>query len=83
MHHVPTGKWSYAETNVNRVASFSTSAVTLEGLDTYNASDIAADSDNRVGIRSVGRYHRFRVIPSGNWNTMIGLDVDVQPAGTR
>jgi hypothetical protein len=47
------------------------------------SSDIAADSDNRVGIRSVGRYHRFRVIPSGNWNTMIGLDVDVQPAGTR
>jgi hypothetical protein len=167
MYHLPTKRWSYAETNVNRVASFSTPSATLEGLDTYNASidalgisldsrqwiggkmvfggvrgakiisftgdpqaasivtneihsdnnatmvtlakpivdggsasvavasrfllsdtpnfgsDVAADSDNRVGIRSVGRYHRFRVTPSGSWETAISLDIDIQPAGMR
>jgi hypothetical protein len=52
--------------------------------DTPNfGSDVAADSDNRVGIRSVGRYHRFRVTPSGSWETAIGLDIDIQPAGMR
>jgi hypothetical protein len=44
---------------------------------------VAADSDNRVGIRSVGRYHRLRVIPSGSWTTAIGVDIDIQPAGMR
>jgi hypothetical protein len=167
IYHTPTKRWSYAETTANRVASFSTPGVTVEGLDAYNASidalgisldsrqwiggkmvfggvkgakiisftgnpkaasivtneihsdnnatmvtlakpivdggsasvavasrfllsdtpnfgsDIAADSDNRVGIRSVGRYHRFRVTPSGSWETAIGLDIDIQPAGTR
>ena len=167
MYHVPTKRWSYAETTVNRVSSFSTPGVTLEGLDTYNASidalgisldsrqwiggkmvfggtrgpavvsftgdpktaslvtneinadnnttmvtlakpivdggsasvsvasrfllsdtpnfntAVAADSDNRVGIRSVGRYHRLRVIPSGSWTTAIGVDIDIQPAGMR
>ena len=167
MYHLPTKRWSYAESTVDRVVPFSTPGVTLEGLDTYNASidaldisldsrqwiggkmvfggvrgakivsftgnpkaasivtneihsdnnatmvtlakpivdggsasvavasrfllsdnptfttDVAADSDNRVGIRSVGRYHRFRVIPSGSWETAIGLDIDIQPAGIR
>ena len=43
----------------------------------------AADSENRVGIRSLGRYHRVRVIPSGNWTTAIGFEVDIQQAGGR
>lgn len=44
---------------------------------------IAANSENRVGLRSLGRYHRFRVTPSGNWTTAIGVEVDVQTAGSR
>jgi hypothetical protein len=45
--------------------------------------EIAANSENRVGLRSLGRYHRLRVIPSGDWQTAIGVEVDIQPAGMR
>ena len=43
----------------------------------------AADSENRVGLRSLGRYHRLRVIPSGNWLTAIGIEMEIQSAGMR
>lgn len=43
----------------------------------------AADSDNRVSLRSFGKYHRLRVIPSGNWTTIVGVDVDTANAGRR
>jgi hypothetical protein len=46
-------------------------------------AEIPANSENRVGLRSLGRYHRLRVIPSGNWQTAIGVEVDIQPAGMR
>ena len=167
IYHIPTKKWSFAETTVNRIADIATPAVTLEGLDAYSASldalqvsldsrqwlggkllvagvsgskiitftgpsktaritsadletganmsmvtlvkpiiengsasiavdsrfnlseavsfpaEVAADSENRVGVRSLGRYHRVRVIPSGNWTTAIGFEVDIQQAGGR
>lgn len=168
MYHVPTKRWSYADTTVNRIASSSTPGVTLEGLDNVSASidalmtsldsrlwvggklqlagvtgakiitftgspktatidtnDIetgsnqsmitlvkpvvdngsgavavdsrlrldetigfnsvtAADSENRVGVRSYGRYHRVRLQPSGNnWSSAIGVDVEIQQGGTR
>jgi len=168
IYHIPTKRWSYADTGVNRVASSSTPTVTLESLDTFSASidaletsldsrlwlggklqlagvtgakiitfsgaaktaqidtsDIetserqsmitmvkpivdngsasiavtsrqrlnevvsfhavtAANSENRVGVRSYGRYHRVRTQPSGdNWSSAIGMDIEIQPAGTR
>jgi len=44
----------------------------------------AANSENRVGTRSYGRYHRVRLEPSGNnWSSAIGVDVEIQQAGTR
>ena len=44
----------------------------------------AANSENRVGLRSYGKYHRLRVQPSGNnWSTAIGVDIEIQPAGGR
>jgi hypothetical protein len=44
----------------------------------------AADSENRVSLRSSGKYHRLSVIPTGsNWSNAIGLDVDITPQGTR
>lgn len=46
-------------------------------------TSVAADSDNRVSLRSFGKYHRLRVIPSGNWTTTIGVDVDTTQAGRR
>jgi len=168
MYHVPTKRWAYADSTVNRIASSSTPAVTLDGLDNFSASldalqtpldsrlwlggklqlagvtgakiitftgpaktalidtaDIsaeqnqsmitlvkplvdngsgsvavesrlqlnatlsfpsvtAANSENRVGVRSYGRYHRVRLEPSGNnWSSAIGVDVEIQQAGTR
>jgi hypothetical protein len=44
---------------------------------------VAADSENRVGLRSLGRYHRLRVTPSGNWLTAIGVEMEIQSAGMR
>lgn len=168
MYHIPTKRWSYAETGINRIASSSTPTFTLEGLDTISGSidalgssldsrlwiggklqlagvsgakiivfsgapktatidtsDIATDanqsmitlvkpivdngsgsvavdsrlvlneqvsfptvtaasSENRVGVRSYGKYHRVRLQPSGdNWSSAIGVDVEIQQAGTR
>lgn len=168
IYHVPTKRWSYADTAINRISSSSTPGVTLEGLDSFSASidalmtpldsrlwvggklqlagvsgakivtftglpktatidtsDIqtdyqqsmitlvkpivddgsgsvavdsrlvlseqvsfpsvtAASSENRVGVRSYGKYHRVRLQPSGNnWSSAIGVDVEIQQAGTR
>jgi hypothetical protein len=45
---------------------------------------VAADSENRVSLRSNGNYHRFRVVPTGdNWKTAVGLDVDLAGQGAR
>lgn len=43
----------------------------------------AADSDNRVSLRSFGKYHRLRIVPSGNWTTVVGVDVDTIQSGRR
>jgi hypothetical protein len=44
----------------------------------------AADSENRVSIRSMGRYHQLEFTPSGdNWQTAIGADVELVPMGGR
>jgi len=45
---------------------------------------VAADAENRVGLRSVGKFHRLRVNPTGdNWQTAIGVEIESQPAGSR
>jgi len=45
---------------------------------------VAADSENRVSLRSNGNYHRFMVVPTGvNWATAVALDVDLSGQGTR
>jgi hypothetical protein len=47
-------------------------------------SNVAADAENRVSIRSNGEYHRLRLTPTGsNWETAVGLDVDVVKQGDR
>jgi hypothetical protein len=167
VYHIPTGRWSYADSTASRVAPVSTPSLTLDDLDNFSASldalsisldsrtwlggkllllgvkgsklitftgtpktatidtadieiqgrqsmvtmvkpmiddgsasaaiasrkvlnetisfssSVAASTENRIGLRSYGRYHRIRVQPSGNWTTAIGIDVDIQEAGTR
>jgi hypothetical protein len=44
----------------------------------------AASSENRVSLRSSGKYHRISVIPSGDrWSNAIGIDIDIIPQGNR
>ena len=167
LYHVNTKRWSFIDTTLNRLASYSTPAITLEGVDTYSTSidalQITLDSrfwqggklqlggirgpkivtfsgpsraatietsdlqtegvstmltlvkplidegsssvgvasrnsladaisfgsqnspssENRVGVRTVGRYHRLRFQPTGNWSTAIGADIELQQAGSR
>ena len=44
---------------------------------------IAADSDNRVSLRSNGNFHQFQVTPTGQWKNAVALDVDFQGQGVR
>lgn len=46
-------------------------------------SDVPATSENRVSLRSVGRYHRLKVKPSGDWTDMMAVTVEIQPVGGR
>jgi hypothetical protein len=42
-----------------------------------------ADAENRVSIRGVGRYHRLQLTPTGQWTNTVGIDVEMNPLGTR
>lgn len=46
-------------------------------------SSVATNSDGRSPQRSVGRYHRVKVTPSGNWTAAVGIEVDISNAGAR
>ena len=54
----------------------------LDGNISY-ASPVAADSDNRVSLRSRGKFHRLSVVPTGNWTSVVAIDVDLIPTGSR
>jgi hypothetical protein len=44
---------------------------------------VSADSEGRCSVRYAGRYIRLETIPSGNWKTALGVDVDVIAQGKR
>jgi len=47
-------------------------------------SDVPADAENRISLRSNGEYHRLRLTPTGaNWQTAVGLEVEVVKQGNR
>jgi hypothetical protein len=46
-------------------------------------SQTAADSENRVSIRGIGRYHRLQLTPTGQWTNTVGIDVEMNPLGSR
>jgi hypothetical protein len=50
---------------------------------TIFGSQSAADAENRVSIRGIGRYHRLQLTPTGSWTSAVGLDVEMNPLGTR
>ena len=54
----------------------------LDDTITYSSPAITSQ-EGRASIRSHGRYHRFRVVPTGNWTSAIGVDVDFADQGNR
>ncbi len=49
-----------------------------------NFTAVAADSENRVSLRSAGRYHRIQIVPTGaDWKNAVAVDVDVVGQGIR
>lgn len=54
----------------------------LDGNISYSTA-VAADADNRVPLRSRGRFHRISVTPTGNWTNTVGIDVDLVGTGVR
>ena len=68
----------------NGSASLSVASRKLLNQSVTYGTSTAADSDNRVSLRSAGRYHRINLIPTGAaWKTAVGVDVDVVPQGVR
>jgi hypothetical protein len=47
------------------------------------SNNVPADAENRVSMRSFGKYHRFKVSPTGLWRHAVGVDVEIMPAGGR
>jgi len=58
------------------------SRVNLDDANNFS-SPVAADDENRIGLRSAGRYHRIQTIPSGLWNFALAVDVDIATQGNR
>ena len=54
----------------------------LDGNLNYT-SPVAADSENRIPLRSRGKYHRISLTPTESWNTAVGVDVEVKAVGGR
>ena len=53
-----------------------------EGL-TYS-TPVAASDENRVALRSAGKYHRLKINPTGNnWKNAVAVDIDIAPQGGR
>jgi len=50
---------------------------------TVFGTQTAADAENRVSVRGVGRYHRLQLTPTGSWTSVVGIDVELNQLGTR
>jgi len=68
----------------NGSGSLSVASRTLLNQSVTYGTSTAADSENRVSLRSAGRYHRLKLVPTGaNWKTAVAVDVDITPQGVR
>ena len=68
----------------NGSGSLSIASRTLLNQSVTYGTSTAADSENRVSLRSAGRYHRLNLVPTGsNWKTAVAVDVDITPQGVR
>jgi hypothetical protein len=45
---------------------------------------IPASNENRVSLRSSGKYHKLSIIPTGsNWSNIMAVDIEITQQGTR
>jgi hypothetical protein len=45
---------------------------------------VSADSENRVSLRSGGKYHRLSIKPTGDqWNNILAVDIEIASQGVR
>lgn len=58
------------------------SRVKLDDSITFGSA-VPNDAEGRVTLRSAGKYHRIKVVPTGNWNTAVSVDVELVPQGMR
>jgi len=67
----------------NGSATIAVASRQLLSQDVTFGDAVAADSENRVSLRSSGRYHRLQLVPTGNWTNAVAIDVDVTGQGVR
>jgi hypothetical protein len=68
----------------NGSATVSVASRTLLNQELSFSAPVAADSENRVSLRSNGNFHRFKVVPTGsNWSTAVSLDIELSGQGAR
>ena len=68
----------------NGSATIAVASRTLLSQDVTFGAAVAADSENRVSLRSAGRYHRIQLVPTGaDWKNAVAIDVDVVGQGVR
>ena len=68
----------------NGSASVAVSSRNLLSSQVEFGSNVAASSENRVSLRSNGKFHRLRLTPTGaNWATAVGMDVTIVGQGNR
>ena len=52
----------------------------VKDFGTYTSADI----ENRVPLRSNGKYHKLSVKPTGaRWSNTLSIEIDIMPQGTR
>jgi hypothetical protein len=68
----------------NGSATIAVASRTLLSQSVNYGTPVAADSENRVSLRSAGRYHRLQLVPTGaDWINAVAIDVDVVGQGVR
>jgi hypothetical protein len=68
----------------NGSANVAVASRTLLNQTVDYGSYTAADSENRVSLRSGGKYHRLSIVPTGSqWSNAIGIDIEIIGQGTR
>lgn len=47
------------------------------------SSEVATSQEGRASFRNSGRYHRFKIKPTGNWTNAMSIDIETKNQGGR